>query len=64
MFASSTEGCMDPLKKETGGPGPSKPEGSSLSRGDRQRREALQKEKEDLENVSLEKEPLESLHGA
>ena len=66
MFASSSEGspCMFSLKKESDGPGPSKPEGSTLSRGDRQRREALQKEKEDLENVSLEKEQSESLHGA
>ena len=41
MFASSSEGspCMDSLKKESGGLGPSKPEGSTLSRGDTQRRD-------------------------
>ena len=72
MFASSSEAspckATHPLEKGTDGPGPAKPEGSTLSRHSRQRRESLQKkealEKEEGSKVSLEKVPSESLHGA
>ena len=75
MFASSSEAspckATHPLEKGTGGAGPARPEGYTLSRGARKRREslkkeeeALEKEKESQENASLEKVPSESLHGA
>ena len=63
MFASSSEAspckATHPLEKGTDGPGPARPEGYTLSRGDRKRRE-----KTSQENASLEKVPSESLHGA
>ena len=68
MFASSNEASFckatHRLKKGTDGPGPARPEGYTLSRGARKRREPLEKEKESQENASLEKVPSESLHGA
>ena len=75
MFASSNEAspckATHPLEKGADGPGPARPEGYTLSRGDRKRRESLKKKEEALEkektsqgNASLEKVPSESLHGA
>ena len=75
MFASSNEAspckAAHPLEKGADGPGPARPEGYTLSRGDRKRRESLKKKEEALEkektsqgNASLEKVPSESLHGA
>ena len=74
MFASSSEASpckATPLEKGTDGLGPARPEGYTLPRGARKRRESLKKEEEALEkeqespeNVSLEKVPSESLHGA